>query len=196
MKRIALLLPPVLGIALAGCSSSSSSLHPSSGALGTGTSSIPGISAMSGTETIAGAATGKTVLANQTTFRLTFSGPIKATGTFTTPNTNATHQTATFKTTAGNMVASAIVSGQNNQPTMLPGGYCGFTQTVTAAYTIDGMKSTGSWKNATGHGTVKVVIQASMPRFTTGKCNFSSSATPIAKTAVATFNGSGPVTVK
>jgi hypothetical protein len=63
-------------------------------------------------------------------------------------------------------------------------------------YTIRGSASTGSFAGASGHGTVRVVIMAKLPKLKDGKCDESDSAQPIAGSAISTFDGSGPLTVK
>jgi hypothetical protein len=192
MKRSfsAALAAASLALLAAACSSSSS---PS--ASSTTHSASASATSVSGTETITGKVTGAAAVSNNApTYHLTFRGPINTTGTFTPPNTNDTHQTATFHTAAGMLVVSATVTGQNAQPTVTAN--CRFTQVIHAAYTIEGAKSTGQWAGSAGTGNVVDTFSAYAPKLSNGHCNLSQNVQPLAKGAFSTFNGTGTLTRK
>jgi hypothetical protein len=176
---------------LAACSSSSSSTvsghvtsHPASTRPAT----------VSGTERFHGTVSGEAVMAsNPPTYPLTFTGPVATTGTFTPPNTTATHQVGVFQTKDGNMAVVAVVSGQNAQP-KLAGPDCLYRLTIKASYVVNGAKSTGRFAGAVGHGTVVSPVEFHAPKLANGTCNTSQTAKPTG--AVSTFTGSGPLTVK
>jgi len=155
-------------------------------------------STTSGTETWQAKETGAAVVAGNAppTYHLTFTGPVKATSTWTPSDNNAVKSTATFKTTAGNLTVDADLPDNGNPPTTSNATTCLFVQTLTGTYVVDGSKSTGSFKDATGHGTVKDVFSATMPRLSNGKCNTSDNAQPLAAGAYTTLVVSGPMTVK
>jgi hypothetical protein len=149
-----------------------------------------------GTETWQAKETGAAVVGSQApTYHLTFTGPVKTTGTFTPPNNNAVKSTVTFKTTAGNLVVNADLPQNANPPTVFNPKTCLFVQTLTGTYTVVGSKSTGSFKGATGHGTVKDVFSATVPKLANGTCNQSNSAQPLAAGAYTTLYVTGPLTV-
>jgi len=183
---------------LAACSSSSSSTATgkttSRPAATTSASTRP--ATLSGTERFSGVVRGAAVVANNSpTYPLTFTGPVATTGTFTPPNTNATHQTGVFRTGAGNMAVTAVVHGTNQQP-QPAGANCLYKIPITAVYTVDGAKSTGRFAGATGHGTANVAVEFRLPKLTNGHCNLSQKAKPLTDGAISTFTASGPLTVK
>src|ERR1017187_5916119 len=149
----------------AACGSSSSSSAKAS----------PSATSMSGTESFTGSATGKAAVANNTTFPLTWSGPVKTASTFSTGGSGPKKgQHHTFKTAAGNFVV--VVSGK---PT-----------------TVQHASATTCYFSQVGTGTAVVTFAAYGPKLSNGKCNQSNSAVPLAKGASATFKGTGPLTVK
>jgi hypothetical protein len=148
-----------------------------------------------GTETFQGTATGATVIASSTTYPLKFTGPVTATATWTTPSSNADKVTTTFKTTAGNLVVNADVNA-NNPATTVDASTCLAKFTISGTYAVDGAQSTDKFKGATGHGTIKDVVQAYLPKLVSnGKCNEANNAQPLAAGAQSTFYASGPLTV-
>lgn len=152
-------------------------------------------STTTGTETWQGTATGANVLANTTTYPLKFTGPVTATASWTTPGGNQTKITTTFKTTAGNLVANANVPDVNNPPGTVDTKTCLARFTISGTYTVDGPKSTGKFKDATGHGTIKDVTQAYLPKLKNGQCNESNNAQPLTAGALSTIKITGPLTV-
>ena len=150
----------------------------------------------SGTETWQGTTTGAAaVTSGAPTYHLTFTGPVHATATWSPPNNNKTKATVTFKTSAGNLVVNADLPNNNNPPTTTNAKTCLFVQTLTGTYTVVGSTSTGSFKNATGHGSVKDIFHAYGPKLSNGACNQSNSAQPLAAGAYTTLYVSGPMTV-
>jgi len=120
---------------------------------------------------------------------------VHATATWSPPNNNKTKATVTFKTSAGNLVVNADLPDNNNPPTTTNAKTCLFVQTLTGTYTVVGSTSTGSFKNATGHGSVKDIFHAYGPKLSNGACNQSNSAQPLAAGAYTTLYVSGPMTV-
>jgi len=154
----------------------------------------------SGTETW----TGKQVLTKaqlsqqnfQPTYPLSFTGPVHATANFTPPGGNADKVQVTFHTTAGNLVANADLPGNSNQnapPTSFSAKTCVATFDQNGTYVVVGSKSTGSFKNATGHGKIRDAFTVTLPKTASGACNESNSAQPVA--GYTTLVVSGPMTV-
>ena len=185
-----------LALLAAACSSSSSSSS-SSTASGSAThSATPTATSMVGTEVMKGTVTGKAVIANTTTYHLTLTGPVNTTGTWTSPNGNATKVTTTFTTPAGNLVANADAPDANNPPTVSNARTCLFKSTIHATYVVDGAKSTGKFAGATGSGDIAVTFAVYAPKLSNGKCNTSNSAQPLTAGAISTFTATGPLTIK
>jgi hypothetical protein len=72
--------------------------------------------------------------------------------------------------------------------------------TCAAVYTDTGLKykingGTGSYKGITGSGTANLKFTGTLPKLSNGKCNESSTATPMAGTALSVVHASGPVTL-
>jgi len=177
--------------ALAGCSSGSSS------ATGTVTSHPASTrpATVSGTERFSGTVRGAAVVANRPpTYPLMFTGPVAATGTFTPPDSNSTHQVGVFRTSAGNLVLTATVSGLNAQPQRAGAG-CLFRVPIRAVYVVDGARSTGRFAGATGHGTLTADTRFTVPR-KNGQCDTSRTAQPVAGSAVSVLTASGPLNVR
>jgi hypothetical protein len=150
-----------------------------------------------GTETWQGKVTGAAAVAsNGPTYPLTFTGPVHATASFTPPNNNAVKSTVTFKTSAGNLTVNADLPDNANPPTTSNPTTCLFVSTLTGTYTVVGSKSTGSFKDATGHGTIRDVFSATGPKLSNGQCNQSNSAQPLTAGAYTTLYVSGPMTVQ
>ena len=152
----------------------------------------------SGLETVAGQVTGAAAVANTTIFHLKFTGPMTTTGTFTSPNSNATSQPGVvFTTQAGNMVVNATVtSNPNAAPTRVSAAQCRFAFATRVSYIIDGAKSTGSFAGATGSGKASVTFTADAPKSSNGQCNMSQNAQLLANGAIAVFAAEGPLTLK
>ena len=153
-------------------------------------------STTTGTETWRATETGAAVVGTgPPVYHLQFTGPVQATSTWSPPDNNATKATVTFKTTAGNLTVDASVPDNANPPTTTNAKSCQSIQTITGTYTVVGSKSTGKFKNATGHGTIKDVFAATLPKLSNGHCNTSESAQPLAAGAWTALVVSGPMTV-
>ena len=192
MKKLAALTGAIaLAGALGACSSSASS----TGAAAT-TSAAPKPTA----EIMTGQVTGAAAVASTTVIPLKLTGVVNTTGTFTPPNTSATHVTITFATKAGNLVAAASAPDANAAPTVVNAAACRFQSTIHATYTVDGSKSTGTFAGATGSGKATLIFAADAPKYTSGshkgQCNMSNNAQPMAAGALATFAAAGPLTLK
>jgi hypothetical protein len=184
MRNLAALTAGIaLAAGLAACSSSSSS--------DTATATT---APKSGTEVIYGKLTGPAAMANNPTFRLTFTGPVATTGMIPlggSPKKGATH---TFSTAAGDLAVTLGSSGTNT------GGLkstktCLAVFGTTVPFTVDGAKSTGKFAGAAGTGKAVVVFSGRLPKLSSGKCDESHNAAPSAKTAVATFTARTTLTV-
>lgn len=180
-KIIASLLAALaLGASLAACGSSSSTTA----------------TTKSGTETFYGKVTGKAAITNNTVFALTFKGPVNTTGTQTLSGSGPKKgQSHTFPTKAGNLVATVTKTPVNTQK-LLSASTCRFEYGTVVTYAVNGAKSTGSFAGSTGKGVVTVLFTAELPKLSSGKCNESNNAQPLASGAVGTFSGIGPLTVK
>ncbi len=110
-------------------------------------------------------------------------------------NAPAKGQHHTFTTMAGNFTVIVSAAPSNVQK-LLPGGSCQVEFGTTVPYKVDGTVSTGKFAGATGSGMVAVSFRAYLPKLSNGKCNESNNAQPLAKGAVATFKGGGPLTIK
>jgi hypothetical protein len=118
-------------------------------------------------------------------------GPISATGTMQATSTTsdaplkATFPKGTFHL---NEVSAGRTSGTINP------------STCAAVYTDTGIKytisdGTGSYKGITGSGTANLKFTGTLPKLSNGKCNESTSATPVSGTALSVVHASGPVTL-
>jgi hypothetical protein len=190
-KLTVLAVGSALVAVLAACSSSSGTSTAASHSAPAST--VP----KSGTETLTGQVTGAAAVANTTTFHLKFAGPVTTTGTFTPPDSDAKTQAVVFQTQAGDMAVSAtMTSNPNAAPTIVNAAQCRFSFATRVDYTVDGAKSTGSFAGATGTGKATVTFTADAPKLSSGKCNMSQNAKPLANGAIGVFDASGPITVK
>jgi hypothetical protein len=155
-------------------------------------------STTSGTEHFSGIMTGKAALANNVSFPLKFTGPVTATGTFSTsgpaPKVGQHH---TFKTSSGNLVAvvTAVPQSGNGPPTPVNMAKCQFASGTKVTFKVVPGESTGKFAGATGTGgKVNAQFTATLPKLSNGHCNESNSAQPTA--ASFSFTGAVPLTVK
>lgn len=192
MNKSAAAVTAVLAVAgLAACSSSSSSTTTSSSS----SSSKP--ATMSGMEQFtSGVITNPKVLeAKVTVFPLKWTGPVTAVGSINLSGPPpAKGQTHTFVTSKGNLVV-LVTANPTNTAKWVNETTCLAQDLTVVDYTVDGTKSTGSFKDATGSGVVKVTFQSNSEL--NGKCSLASNAQPTTmKDAYGEFAGSGPLTVK
>jgi hypothetical protein len=178
MKRLAgVAVIAAAGLALAACSSSTSS---SAGHV-------------SGTETITGHVTGTAAIANAPTIALKLTGPVATTSAITLNGSSS--KIATFRTPAGDLVVSHTRG--SNSGRLLSASTCKFVGTTSGvSYTVLGGRSTGKFAGAVGHGTAAIVFGGNLPKTSSGKCDTSNSAVPTVNTAYATFTARGPLTLK
>jgi hypothetical protein len=147
-----------------------------------------------GTEHVTANVSGKNATANSTKFNLTYTGPVDTTGTFiTTGNGPVKGQQAVFTTKAGKL--DLVVTSVKNSQSTISTSKCEIGMTVTVGYTVYGKRSTGSWRDASGTGTVVVKFSGDMPKLKTGACNMSNNAAPITSTARGTWTQTGKFTV-
>jgi hypothetical protein len=176
-----MLVAAVAAVAIAACGSSSSSSKPAS---------VP----LSGQEHITGTVTGKALEAKTTVIPLKFTGPVVAASSITlngpAPKKGQTH---TFVTSKGNLVAS-ITANPVSKSVILNKKTCLGYMSTTVVFSVDGAKSTGSFKGASGSGTVIVTFQARSELG--GKCSMASAAQPVTLNgAYGSFTGGGPLTL-
>ncbi len=164
-------------------------------AAGCGGSANGAAATTSGTETITGTLNGAAAMANNPVFHLTFRGPVNTTASETLgagpPKEGQSH---TFKTDAGDL--AVVINKVTDSAKLLSTSTCRFAAATTVTYTVSGDKSTGQFAGATGHGQAVALLEANLPKLSNGKCNESSNAQPAASTAVSTFKGAGPLTLK
>jgi hypothetical protein len=72
--------------------------------------------------------------------------------------------------------------------------------TCAAAYTDTGLKykigsGTGKYAGIAGSGTANIKFSGTLPKLSNGKCNESTTAVPMAGTALSVVHASGPVTL-
>ena len=67
---------------------------------------------------------------------------------------------------------------------------------IEGTYKVEGARSTGSFKGASGSGKISLLFTANLPKKSNGTCNISSSAVPRASSARVSFAARGPMTVK
>lgn len=153
---------------------------------------------VSGTETITGQVSGAAADATGPTIPLTFRGPVNATGSWTLPSANDTHQVTTFRTTAGNLTINATLLNPNG-PTQYIGAPCRYGSTARVVYTVDGARSTGKFAGASGSGRVAVTSSVELPKqagtpYCTEPSNYKIQ--PLKGTGKIVFTGAGPLTVR
>lgn len=149
---------------------------------------------VTGPEVVTGAVHGAAALANTPHIPLTFAGVVPTTDSgFVLGNGGGNAHTLT--TPAGKLNITGLGSKSATQ-TASP-KTCWFTYTVTQQFKFT--SGTGKFTGASGPGAYQIFFGAYAPRFTSGthkgQCNFSNSAQPLAKGAIATFLAAGVLTV-
>jgi hypothetical protein len=129
--------------------------------------------------------------ASNPVYQAVASGVFSATGTM---RATSTASTAPLKATfpKGTFLLNEESAGKESG-TINP-------STCAAVYTDTGLKykitsGTGSYKGITGSGTASLKFTGTLPKLSNGKCSESSSATPVAGTALSVVHASGPVTL-
>ncbi len=167
---------------------------PKAGALLAAAASIALLSApwasasMTGTQSFV--LTTRSTVANPV-YQAVASGVFSATGTM---QATSAASTAPLKATfpKGTFLINEVSTGKESG-TINP-------STCAAVYTDTGLKykitgGTGSYNGITGSGTANLKFTGTLPKLSNGKCNESSSATPLAGTALSVVHASGPVTL-
>lgn len=170
------------GVVAAGCGSSAPS----------GSAASASASPRTGTQTLTGSVTGQQALANTTSIPLTLSGLVNTTATISLANNN--QNPVMIKTGQGTLAVTHTV-GHTSQK-LLSTQTCKFVFGTDSAYTVDGGKSTGTFKNATGSGKAVITFTGNLPKKSNGACDTASNAVPMASTARVSFVAHGPLTVK
>jgi hypothetical protein len=124
-------------------------------------------------------------------YQATAAGPISATGTMQATST-ASSAPLRAKFPKGTFLLNEVSAGHETG-TINP-------STCAAVYTDTGIKytitnGTGSYKGITGSGTANLRFTGTLPKLSNGKCNESTSVTPVAGTALSVVHARGPVTL-
>jgi hypothetical protein len=165
------------GLAAAGCGSSGTS------------ASAPSPSPSSGTQTASGTVTGEQALAGTAPIPLHLTGVVDTTATV-----KLAANPVTIKTGQGDLAVTRT-SGSTSQK-LLSTKTCKFAFGQRENYTVDGGKSTGTFKGASGTGTAVVTLTGTLPKNGDGRCNTSSSAVPQPASARVSFVARGPLTIR
>ncbi len=124
-------------------------------------------------------------------YQATATGPISATGTMQATST-ASSAPLRARFPKGTFLLNEVSAGHETG-TINP-------TTCAAVYTDTGIKytitdGTGSYKGITGSGTANLRFTGTLPKLSNGKCNESTSVTPVAGTALSVVHARGPVTL-
>lgn len=168
------------GVVAAGCGSSGTSSSAASASA----------SPKTGTQTLSGSVAGQAALATSTSIPLRLTGLVNTTATISVNSRNP----VMIKTGQGTL-AVTHTTGTNSQK-LLSSSTCRFAFVNHSQYTVEGAKSTGTFKNASGSGTAVITFTGNLPKKSDGACNTSSSAAPQPATARVSFAARGPLTVK
>jgi hypothetical protein len=167
-------------VVAAGCGSSGTSSSAASASA----------SPRTGTQTLSGTVSGQAALANSTSIPLRLTGLVNTTASISVNSKNP----VMIKTGQGTLAVSHT-TGTNSQK-LLSNSTCRFAFVNHSQYTVEGGKSTGTFKNATGSGTAVITFTGNLPKKSDGSCDTSSSAVPTPSSARVSFAASGPLTVK
>ena len=168
------------GLVTAGCGSSGTS------------SSAASATPVTGTQTLTGSVSGQQALSGTSSIPLKLTGVVNTTATVKLGN--GTTNPVMIKTSKGDLAVTHTAASTSQK--LLSTKTCKFAFGQRTHYTVDGGKSTGSFKDASGNGTAVVTITGNLPKTSDGKCNLSSSAVPQPATARVSFAATGPLTVK
>lgn len=168
------------GLVAAACGSSA----PSSSA------PSPTATVRTGTQNLSGSLSGKEALSGARSIPLHLSGLISTSATL---SLNGNPNPAMVKTGQGTLAVSH--SATSNSQKLLNAKTCEFAIGQHSKYTVDGGKSTGTFKNATGSGTAVITLTGNLPKNSSGKCDTSATAVPKPGTARLSFTAHGPLTV-
>jgi hypothetical protein len=149
--------------------------------------------ARTGTQAVTGSVTGRAALAGETTIPLKLSGVVNTTGSIHLVNSRS-QPIIMIKSRMGDLAVSHS-KGKTSQK-LLSSKTCKISYGVRGTYTVQGGKSTGSFKGATGSGKITLVFTANLPKKSDGTCDVSSKAVPRASSARVAFAAHGPMTVK
>jgi hypothetical protein len=124
-------------------------------------------------------------------YQATATGPISATGTMQATST-ASNAPLKAKFPKGTFLLNEVSAGHETG-TINP-STCAAVYTETGiTYTVS--SGTGSYKGITGNGTASLRFTGTLPKLSNGKCNESTSVTPVAGTALTVLRARGPVTI-
>lgn len=173
---VAAVLVTAAGMAAAGCGSSASTA-----------------TTRSGTQAVSGTVSGPAAAASSATVPLTLAGLVSATGSITLVSSSQ-QQTATITTGQGDLAVTRTAGHTSTR--LLSTKTCRFSVGLRAVYTVNGSKSTGKFRHATGSGDVTVLYTARVPRKPDGSCDVSVSARPVKADARVSFAAKGPLTLR
>jgi hypothetical protein len=187
---ISLSAAALLAAGIAACSSSTTTTNNSAATATASPTSLSGI------ERATGKVTGAPALASNLTIPLTWTGPVRTTGSFNTGGPPpAKGQSHTFTTAAGKFTITVSATPKNVSK-LLSSSTCLFSYVTTVPYKMAGAASTGKFAGSAGSGVVTVSFNAFLPKLSSGQCNTSNNAQPLTKGAIAAAVIAGPLTVK
>lgn len=152
---------------------------------------------VTGPESISGTVYGAAANASNPRIPLVFRGVVTTTdrGFVLGSGHRNTH---TLRTPAGRLTVTG--TGKQHTSQVIRPRACHLTFTVRQQFYFVGSLSTGAFAGASGPGAYQVTFAAFYPRFKHGKhkgqCDFSNSAKPLNRGAVASFLATGVLTVK
>lgn len=150
----------------------------------------PAPSTRSGTQSFSGTFTGHDLLAGARSFRLNLSGVVNTSATISLTHGNP--HPGEIRTGQGILALTLAPAGTSQKVTS--GKTCELVRGQNYHYTVDGGRSTGTFKNATGSGTVTGTYRVSLPKSSSGACE--PQAMPEVSTARLSITAHGPLTVR
>jgi hypothetical protein len=152
---------------------------------------------VTGPEVVSGAVHGKAAIANNTHIPLHLSGVVVSTDRSFVLSGGPSNAEHTLTTPVGKLTVKP--KSQQHGTQTANAKTCRVTFTERQQFTFVASKSTGKFAGAAGPGAYQIRFAGYFPRFASGKhkgqCNFSNSAVPLTKGAVATFLAAGVITV-
>jgi hypothetical protein len=130
-------------------------------------------------------------LANNPDFTATASGLFAAAGSLVRVGDSDDESRAVFP--HGSFLVSHPHSQADVTSQSVSQATCVATEIEHAPYTIS--DGTGRYKGITGSGTATVTFSATLPKLKDGRCDMSSTVTPVAGTALTTIRGVGKVRI-
>lgn len=124
----------------------------------------------SGNEYIAGVVHGKTVLASTLTFHLRWGGLVSQSSEFTLPGAGGQGSSATLPSRRGGLEVT-LTSNFAFKVLYMNSRTCYVVGQTSGTLAVDSAASTGSFKGASGNGSLAETLGAFRPKNTNGTCN-------------------------